>query len=496
MPPGLKEQVERSPLTRLKAVLAAASLVLAALAAVLTLAVSPASAASPTAPTIKGGSTATVQLVQDDLPLSDYYTGGIQISSSGTPTPTLTMTSGTLPPGLTFTPNIFGGALITGSSPPSAAGTYTVTVTSSNGVAPDAIQHVMFVFATTKTTTTLSVSPNAVFQGQPVTLTATVSPIPNGGTVTFTHECGGPKPVNIVTGTATCTAAIAPNAGLPTNYNGFGVFAPSVATNPVALHVYSPSFWLATANGRVLGYEDAKPLGDATTSAASGPVVGMASTADGKGYWVATANGGVSAIGDAPSYGDLPALGKHVSDIVAITATPDFKGYYLVGADGGFFTFGDAKFHGSIPGLGIRTEHIVGMVASPTGSGYLLVGWDGGVFTFGTAHFHGSLPGLGIHVKNIRGAILSSTATGYALVGSDGGVFTFGTGVKFHGSLPGEHIRVSDIVGIALTPDDKGYWMASASQGGVFGFGNAQDYGRAGTPDVPVAAITAWAPGL
>ncbi len=94
----------------------------------------------------------------------------------------------------------------------------------------------------------------------------------------------------------------------------------------------------------------------------------MASTADGKGYWVATANGGVSAFGDAKSYGDLPALGKHVSDIVAITATPDFKGYYLVGADGGFFTFGDAKFYGSMPGIGIRTEHIVGMVASPTGT--------------------------------------------------------------------------------------------------------------------------------
>ena len=90
-----------------------------------------------------------------------------------------------------------------------------------------------------------------------------------------------------------------------------------------------------------------------------------------------------SAFGDAKSYGDLPALGKHVSDVVAITATPDGKGYYLVGADGGFFTFGDAKFRGSLPGVGVHTKHVVGMVASPTGTGYLLVGWDGGVFTFG-----------------------------------------------------------------------------------------------------------------
>ncbi len=117
------------------------------------------------------------------------------------------------------------------------------------------------------------------------------------------------------------------------------------------------------------------------------------------------------------------------------------------------------------------------------------------MFTFGDAHFYGSLPGLGIHVKNIRDAILSSTATGYALGGSDGGVFTFGTGVKFYGSLPGAHIRLNDIVGIALTPDDKGYWMASAAQG-VFGFGNAQSYEPEGAPYAPVAAITAWAPGL
>ncbi len=214
-----------------RAVANACLVVVAIVGGALATGASPASAASPTAPTIKGGSAASVQLVQD-LPGSDYYFGTIEIASSGTPTPTLTMTSGTLPPGFTFTPNIFGDAVITGASPTSAAGTYTVTVTATNGVAPDAVQHVTFVFATTKTTTTLSVAPNAVFQGQPVTLTATVRPIPNGGTVTFTHECGGPKPVNIITGTATCTAAIAPNAGLPTSYNGFGVFAPSVRDEP------------------------------------------------------------------------------------------------------------------------------------------------------------------------------------------------------------------------------------------------------------------------
>ena len=48
----------------------------------------------------------------------------------------------------------------------------------------------------------------------------------------------------------------------------------------------------------------------------------------------------LSALGDVRFYGDLPALGKHVSDIVAIAPTTDGNGYYLVGA----------KFHGSLPG--------------------------------------------------------------------------------------------------------------------------------------------------
>ena len=400
-----------------------------------------------------------------------------------------------------------------------------MTVTATNGVAPDAVQHVTFVFATTKTTMTLSVSTTTgtpsgaipvAWMGQPVTLTAKVSPVPNGGTVSLESgggqgsfsPCGPILPVNTATGIATCTTTFpADGWGIDGTYSGYGVFAPS-ASNGVALNVLRPGFWLATADGHVYGYEAACykgqpghqvgpcPDGVVATSPATGPVVGITGTPDGKGYWVATANGGVSAFGDAKSYGDLPALGKHVTDVVAITATPDGKGYYLVGADGGFFTFGDAKFRGSLPGIGVHTKHIVGMVAAPTGTGYLLVGWDGGVFTFGDAHFYGSLPGLGIHVKNIRDAILSYTGTGYALGGADGGVFIFGTGVKFYGSLPGIHVRVDDIVGIALTPGDKGYWMPSAEEQGVFGFGDANDtyYSGIGSEKAPVAAIAGAAP--
>ncbi len=200
--------------------------------------------------------------------------------------------------------------------------------------------------------------------------------------------------------------------------------------------------------------------------------------------------------GDAKFYGDLPDLGKHVSDIVAIAPTTDGKGYYLVGADGGFFTFGDAKFHGSLPGIHLHVKDVVGMVATPTGR--LPAGGFGRWRVHFRDHpFYGSLPGMGNHVTNIRAHLAVFHRDRLCiLVGSDGGMFNFGTGVKFQGSLPGERVKVCDIVGIALTPNGGGYWMASASQGGVYGFGNAKSYGPAGTPADPVAAIAAWAPGL
>jgi Bacterial Ig-like domain (group 3) len=443
--------------------------------------------ASGTAPTITSPPSAQVR--------PGY---GLYFTITTTASPFAVVTeSGTLPPGLSFqaSPNN-GTAVIQGVTPFSASGTYTVTITASNGVAPDAVQQLVISFVTTTTTTTLSASPNPSVAGQEVTYTAKVAPVPNGGDVTISaNGTNIPGCVNVAvstsTGVATCSSTYLPAGGhgLFAQYLGYGAFFASSSSLYTQV-VNAPGYWLATSNGHVYGLGTAPSLGNATTSPASGPVVGIAGTPDGQGYWVATANGGVSAFGDAKFYGDLPGLGKHVSDVVAIASTFDGKGYYMVGADGGFFTFGDAKFYGSLPGINVHTQHVVGMVASPAGTGYLLVGWDGGVFTFGTVLFYGSLPGLNIHVTNIRASLLSSTGMGYVLVGSDGGAFIFGSGVSFYGSLPGRGIPVNNVVGIALTPDDGGYWMAGAD-GSVYGFGNAQvqpvPIGLPG--NVPVAAI-------
>ncbi len=343
---------------------------------------------------------------------------------------------------------------------------------------------------TTTTTTTVpprttpsvavSASPNPEVVAGTVSYTAKVVPSPEGGTVTFFSN-GQPITgctdlgVNSQTGYASCSTTYysAGPQSVQAYYSGYGNFNASASQPyPETVELPAPGYWLVTRNGQVFGVGGAQPLGNANTSATSGPVVGIAATPTARGYWVVTSDGAVTAFGDAKFYGDLPDINLHVSDIVAVAPTTDGKGYYLVGADGGFFTFGDAKFHGSIPGLHIHVKDVVGMVATPGGAGYLLVGADGGVFTFGQSRFYGSLPGLHKHVHDVMAILPSSTGTGYVLVGADGGAFVFGTGLRFYGSLPGLGIRVDDVVGIALTPDNGGYFMAG-TDGNVYGFGDA-----------------------
>ncbi len=96
------------------------------------------------------GSTATLSLVITVVAASPpsitsgnagYFTlgqaGAIAITTTGAPTPSITET-GTLPPGLTFTDEANGTALIQGT--PTATGTATLTITAHNGIGSDATQ--------------------------------------------------------------------------------------------------------------------------------------------------------------------------------------------------------------------------------------------------------------------------------------------------------------------------------------------------------------------
>ncbi len=71
----------------------------------------------------------------------------------------------------------------------------------------------------------------------------------------------------------------------------------------------------------------------------------------------------------------------------------------------------------------------------------------------------------------------SSAPNGYILSATDGGVFTFGN-LPFCGSTGSLHLN-RPVVGSALTRDGGGYWEV-ASDGGIFAFGNANFYGSMG----------------
>ena len=101
-------------------------------------------------------------------------------------------------------------------------------------------------------------------------------------------------------------------------------------------------------------------------------------TPDGLGYWLATSNGSVYSFGDARYYGPRSPLVLS-GPVVGMAATPEGGGYWLVTANGSIYSFGNATFHGSAQGHG----QIVGVAASPAGPGYYVTNSEGAVFWLG-----------------------------------------------------------------------------------------------------------------
>ncbi len=94
----------------------------------------------------------------------------------------------------------------------------------------------------------------------------------------------------------------------------------------------------------------------------------LASASTVPGYEMVASDGGIFTFGDAGFYG---SMGGHPLNkpIVGIASTPDGKGYWEVASDGGIFTFGDAGFYGSMGGHPLN-KPIVGIAST---SSYQLV---------------------------------------------------------------------------------------------------------------------------
>jgi len=215
----------------------------------------------------------------------------------------------------------------------------------------------------------------------------------------------------------------------------------------------------ATTSGAVSGFGAATPMGSPPGARLAAPLVGIASTPDGKGYWLLGADGGVFTYGDAGFFGSEGGSGLQ-APIVGMAPTPTGKGYWLVTNIGNVYPFGDATQYG---GAGRLNAPVVDMAATPTGKGYWLAAADGGVFSFGDAPFYGSMGGKHLNAP-VVGMAATPTGKGYWLVAADGGVFSFGD-ARFFGSLGGTPPSPSTpVVGLGADPSQAGYWLTTTDR--------------------------------
>ena len=115
------------------------------------------------------------------------------------------------------------------------------------------------------------------------------------------------------------------------------------------------------SDGGIFNYGDATFFGSTGGMTLNKPIVGMASTPDGKGYWLVASDGGVFSYGDATFFGSTGGMTLN-QPIVGMASTPDGKGYWLVASDGGVFSYGDATFFGSTGGMKLNqpiVEHVI-----------------------------------------------------------------------------------------------------------------------------------------
>ena len=431
--------------------------------------------------------------------------GTFTITTTGVPVPSIFLSFGSLPPGVTLIDNGNGTATLSG-TPAGLSGTYHVSFTASNGVGSPVTQP--FTVTVDQDPAITSANATTFTVGQSGTFTVTTTGFP----ASALSEIGTlPAGVSFVdNGDGTASLSGTPGAGSGGTFhltiqasNGVGPVASQTFTLTVdqAPAITSPggdgfvlgqpgSFTVTTSGYPVpalsltgtlpagLSFTD---LGDGTatitgtpTRITHGPVtlrvtatnaVGSVSvpflvTVTTGSMWLTTASGGVFNLGASPFYGSMQAQTLNKA-IVGLAATPDGGGYWLVASDGGIFSFGDAAFYGSTGSMTLN-QPIVGLAATPDGGGYWLVASDGGIFSYGDAAFYGSTGSMTLN-KPIVGLAVTPDGGGYWLVASDGGIFAFGD-AAFYGST-GSMTLNEPIVGMAANPDGGGYWLV-ASDGG------------------------------
>lgn len=248
------------------------------------------------------------------------------------------------------------------------------------------------------------------------------------------------------------------------------------------------TYYLATAQGKVINFGGATWYGSASGLHLSAPIVGITTTPDRGGYWLVAADGGVFTYGDATFQGSMSGKLPSGHRAICLVSTPDGGGYWVVDDTGTMYRFGDAARVApyGLPGADL-TYPIVGAAATPDGKGAWLVNSIGQVFTAGDAVSYGSLSGVSIDSK-ITSIAPTPDGLGYWLVEADGDVFAFGDAE--HGATPATGLS-GQAIAIAPAGTPSGYWVAS-DQGSVVPGGSAESYGstsvsQTGSPIVGIA---------
>ncbi len=361
---------------------------------------------------------------------------------------------------------------ITASSPVHALGTVDVTVTTAGGTsATSSVDHFGYIAPPVVSKVTPSSGPAT--GGTAVTIEGSGF----AGAESVRFGTAGAEAVRVrsateitvtappaVAGEVDVTVSSPMGSSTPSAADRFTYVAPAAAVG----------YWLVASDGGIFSYGDADFYGSTGSLVLNKPIVGMASTPDGRGYWLVASDGGIFSYGDADFYGSTGSLVLN-KPIVGMASTPDGRGYWLVATDGGVFAFGDAGFFGSAGSLRLN-KAVVGMAATGDGHGYWLVASDGGIFTYGDASFDGSAGDMSLN-KPIVGMAPMPDGRGYWLVASDGGIFSYGE-APFYGST-GSLALDRPIVGVQPTREGGGYWLV-ASDGGIFSYGDALYEGSTG----------------
>ncbi|MGH9180049.1 MAG: superoxide dismutase family protein [Acidimicrobiales bacterium] len=317
-------------------------------------------------------------------------------------------------------------------------------------------------------------------------------------------------------------------------------------------------YWMVAADGGVFGFGAAPFLGSMGGTRLNQPVVGMAPSPSRAGYWLTAADGGIFGFGDAKFHGStgatrlnrpvvgMAAAGAQITavlrdvagkalgfarfsqdgtssqirvEVMAKGLSPGWHGFHVhavgncaVGDVANPFTAagghlgsgaplnqGHGGHDGDLPLLyanadglaraSFRTDNFtLAQLADADGSAVIVHAGPDNYAHIPTARYDtkpvlgGAVPDASTLATGDAGArqrcgLVQRTGDGYWLAASDGGVFGFGD-AKFFGSLGGTTLN-RPVNGIAATPTAQGYWMV-ASDGGIFAFGDAEFKGSTG----------------